>query len=371
MPVSCQEIISLLEMIAPPKMAESWDQGIGLQLGDPDQIIENVMFSLDLDSEVLAEAIDKRTDLLVVHHTPFFRPLKNLRRDTVEGRLISEMVIHGMSLYAMHTNLDSVSGGVSDVLAEKLELRETVVLIPGWKQSLFKLVVYTPESYADRIKQAFYETKAGWIGNYADCTFLTRGFGTFRPLENTSPFCGKQGELENVEEVRIETIVTEERLEQTVNTMLQVHPYEEPAYDILPLANGGHISGLGRVGFLPREMALWEFAAKVKDVLKTQNIRCCGDMNTRIIKAALCGGSGADYWRKALKSGAQVYLTADIKYHEAQDAVANGICLVDAGHYATEKPVMHVLAARVERSLRQKGIRVVVSAVDTNPFVHF
>ncbi|PKM89771.1 MAG: Nif3-like dinuclear metal center hexameric protein [Firmicutes bacterium HGW-Firmicutes-12] len=370
MPVSCQSVISILENFAPKKLAEDWDSGIGLQIGNPAQPVKRVFVSLDLNIDVLNEAISAEADMLVVHHTPFFKPLKDIRTDKPNGYIISQIVRNKMALYTMHTNLDAVWGGVNDVLAGKLGLQNVEVLSPAWKQRLYKLVVYVPNDYHEQVRTAVLQAGAGWTGNYSDCTFLVNGIGTFRPQEGATPFLGTHGELKKVEEIRLETIVPEEHLSSVVKAMIKAHPYEEVAHDVYRLENEGKIVGQGRIGRLTEPVSLQEFVIHTKECLGIEKLRYCGVPNRKIEKVAVCGGSGMSYWSQALFAGADILLTSDIKYHEAQDALANNLCLVDAGHFATEQPVISVLAQLLEKKLLHKEVSIVVSQISTDPFCY-
>lgn len=368
MPVSCQLIISILERIAPRQLAEEWDSGIGLQIGDPAQKVKRVFLSLDLDNRVLHEARAFKADMLVVHHTPFFKPLKNLRTDLPNGKLIAEIVKGGIALYTLHTNLDAVSGGVNDILAAKLNLQDVSILSPGQKQKLYKLVVYIPHEYCDQVRTAISKAGAGWIGNYSDCTFQVNGVGTFKPQKGTNPFIGSQGRLESVEEIRLETIVPEEKLSSVVKAMIKAHPYEEVAYDLYLLANEAKFAGLGRIGRLSEPVSLGKFILQVQEALGIDRLRYCGEKERKIEKVAVCGGSGMSYWHEAFFAGAHVFVTSDIKYHEAQDALANNLALIDAGHFATEQPVMPLLAELLKKELQKKDVEIAVSQISTDPF---
>ncbi|MGI6588832.1 MAG: Nif3-like dinuclear metal center hexameric protein [Peptococcia bacterium] len=367
MAVSCQTIINLVEKYAPKKIAEEWDN-IGLQVGSPAQSISCVFLSLDLNEAILEEAQTLGAEMLVVHHTPFFKPLQNLRTDLPQGRLMQKIVQQGMVLYAAHTNLDATVGGVNDVLARKLELLQVELLTESWQEKLYKLVVFVPREYTEKVSEAICRAGAGWIGKYAHCTFRTNGRGTFFPLEGTQPFIGQKGKLENVEETRLETIIPEARLKRVIGALLKAHPYEEVAYDLYPLVNEGEKSGIGRIGFLPQSLTLKEFIHLVKKRLALSMVRYCGDLEKTVEKVALCGGSGASYLARAAFLGADVYLTADLKYHEAQEALTRDLALVDAGHFGTERPVLDVLATYLQRELGQKGVQVVVSQVNSDPF---
>lgn len=367
MAVSCQIVINIIENFASKKLAEDWDN-VGLQVGNPAQPVSCVFLSLDLNEEVLEEAIAIGADMLVVHHTPFFKPIKNLRTDLPNGRLIHKLVRHGLALYTVHTNLDAAMGGVNDVLATKLGLQKVEPLTENRREKLYKLVVFVPCEYTEKVSEAICGAGGGWLGNYAHCTFRTAGTGTFLPLEGTNPFIGKTGKLEQLEETRLETIIPETRLSRAIKAMLKAHPYEEVAYDLYPLINEGQKLGIGRIGLLPEPLTLKEFIDLVKEKLMLSIVRYCGLPEKTVEKVALCGGSGAGFIARAAFLGAEVYLTADIKYHEAQEALAQGLALVDGGHFNTEQPVMAVLADYLHRELVQKNVNVVVSQINSDPF---
>lgn len=367
MAVRCGTIIRHIEGFAPKSLAEDWDN-IGLQIGSPAQEVKSLYLTLDLDDKVLDDALEVGSDMIVVHHTPFFKPLKNLRSDQPVGRLISKIIQQGIALYTAHTNLDAAQAGVNDMLAHKLGLYDVALLSTSWQQKLYKLVVFVPSQYEEPLRESLSRAGAGWIGRYSDCTFQVQGLGTFRPLDGTNPFLGTQGELAKVEEIRMETIVPEERFSSVLKAMFKAHPYEEVAYDIYPLQNEGKRAGLGRVGYLEKPLELQDFLSMVKRVLGIDNLRYCGKSTEIVRKVALCGGSGAAYIHQAIFAGAQVYLTADIKYHEAQEALSHNLALVDAGHFATEYPIMEVLGRHLSEKLLREQLKITISAINTDPF---
>jgi len=370
MSVCCHTIISLLERYAPKYIAEPGDP-IGLQVGDPGQEIQKVYVTLDLNEAVLDEAEEWGADLLLVHHTPFYKPLPKIRTDLQKGRLIARIIRNNMALYAAHTNLDSADQGVNAVLAGMLGLSGVTPLADSWQQQLYKLVVFVPESHSEQVRQAITASGAGWIGNYSDCTFRVKGTGTFRPLEGTNPYIGQQGQVEAVPEERIETILPAENCEQVIKAMLKAHPYEEVAYDLYPLLNKGKINGLGRVGYLPQAITLAEFLGLVKTKLNLQVVKYCGDPASIIKKVALCGGAGASLLNEAVYAGADVYLTGDLKYHEAQEALLQNMAVVDAGHFATEYPVVARLADYLRHALQDQDVEIKASEINTDPFRYY
>lgn len=369
MTVQAKMITGLIDELAPPVLAETWDNS-GWQVGDPAALVDRVLVTLDVDERVAEEAINDHVQLIISHHPLILKGVKNIRLDTVFGRLVSRLLNAGTGVYAAHTNLDIAPGGINDVLAGKMGFKDMQVLQVTEKGKYFKLVVFVPPLYLEGVMEALRGQGAGWIGNYSDCTFQLKGTGTFRPGPGTDPFTGRQGELEKVEEIRLETIVPAARVEKTVAAMIEAHPYEEVAYDLYPLALEGPEKGLGRVGNLESPLSLGEFAQAVKNVLGIASVRYGGQGEEIISRVAVCGGSGAELWPAARAQGAQVLVTGDVKYHTAQDILAAGMGFVDAGHYGTEKIVIEFLGDYLEERLKEKGLDVEVlrSRAGSDPF---
>jgi dinuclear metal center YbgI/SA1388 family protein len=256
-----------------------------------------------------------------------------------------------------HTNLDRGRNGLNDWLAARLGVADAKPLAMGGE--LLKLVVFVPAGYENQVADALFAAGAGEVGRYDRCAFRSLGVGTFRPGPGTTPFIGREGETETVREVRLETVVPREAAGRTVERILKAHPYEEVAYDLVPLANRRSDVGLGRIGRLERTLTLGEFAAEVKKVLAVNSLRLVGDFGRKMGKVALCGGSGASLLAEAVRQGADVLVTGDVKYHEAQNAESQGIALIDAGHFATE----HLMVAELSRVLRQEAERKGLSIV--------
>jgi len=363
-----QTVIRVMEEMAPPSLAVP-DDRIGLQLGSPDKEIRRVMTALDVTEEVAREAIARRADLIVAHHAIIYRPLRHLRTDLPAGRLYEHLIKHDIAVYVAHTNLDIAEGGINDMLARALGLEQVSVLEKTWSEPLFKFVVFVPPSHAEEVGRAMFEAGAGHIGNYSSCSFRLEGTGTFLPGEGTNPYIGERGKLEEVRELRIETIAPQAALGRVTKAMLRAHPYEEPAYDIYPLSLEGRSFGLGRVGRLPREMTLKELAERVKTAFDVPALRVVGPLDRKLRKAAVLGGSGGRYVQAALRAGAEVLITGDIDYHAALDALADGICLIDPGHNA-EKIMKRGVAEELGRRLEDLGFQVEVfpSEVSTEPF---
>ncbi len=363
-------IFGFIEEFCPGELAEEWDN-CGLQVGDPERPVSRVLLALDMDREVLSEALEKGAGLVVTHHPLLLKGARQFREDRPPGRLLAGIIRAGITVYAAHTNLDSAARGVSQALAEKLDLAEIRVLRPGGERFL-KLAVFVPPDHTDAVREALARAGAGWIGNYSECTFMTGGTGTFRPLEGASPFIGRVGGLEKVEETRLETILPARLAGRAVKAMLTAHPYEEVAYDLYPLENRPGRTGAGRVGRLETPLTLKEFALRVKEALGLPAVRYGGREDGEVRKVAVCGGSGGDFWPLALDGGADVLVTGDIGYHAARDMLASGLCFVDAGHYGTERVVLEPLAAYLRERCRGAGleVEVLVSSAAGDPFVN-
>ncbi|MBM7855767.1 dinuclear metal center YbgI/SA1388 family protein [Desulfohalotomaculum tongense] len=371
MPVKNKVIFNFLEELAPKHLAEDWDN-VGLQIGSPSNEVKKVLLTLDVNEDVVREAEENDIQLIISHHPVLMKGIKNINTDTVQGRLISRLIKNNITVYAAHTNLDSADGGVNSVLAEKLGLKDVEVLYVTGNQKYVKLVVFVPDGYQDAVREALSKSGAGWIGNYSDCTFQTPGVGTFLPREGTNPFIGKQGRVERVEEVRLETIVPVEKLSSVIKAMVSAHPYEEVAYDVYPLNNQGPAYGLGRIGVLPREVSFTEFVQQLKEVLNLKAVKAGGPWDKRVKTVAVCGGSAAELWPQALAKGADVYVSGDIKYHTAQDMVAANLSFVDAGHYGSEVPVIEKIYNYLTACCAEKNIAVdfIISKKQKDPFTY-
>lgn len=341
--VKCQTIVGILEELAPKRLAESWDN-VGLLVGDGSQKVKKVMVCLDVPEWVVEEASDNDVDMVVAHHPMIFSGIKRVTADTATGRKIISLIKNNISLYCLHTNFDIVAGGLNDIFAKQLGFISSDILEETYREKLLKLVVYVPEGHEEKVIDAMCNAGAGYIGKYSSCTFRTGGTGTFEPQEGANPFIGKVGKLEQVKEFRVETIVPEKLLAKVLKEMLKAHPYEEAAYDIYETRNEGRVMGLGRIAELERETTLSFFADSVKSMLGADSVRYAGDPNRMIKKVALLNGSGSKYINAARFAGADVLVTGDTQHHGVLDALELGLCIIDAGHYATEKIMIRYIA---------------------------
>lgn len=364
-----RQVAAALEALAPTTLAESWDQ-VGLQVGNPHHLVQKVLLTLDSNDEgVIDEAIRIGANLILAHHAMIFKPVQTIRTDTPYGRKLGKLLANDVSVYVAHTNLDIAEGGVNDILASRLHLENVQVLSRVHNTRVKKLVVFVPETHHEAVLQAVGQAGAGAIGHYSHCTFNTPGVGTFVPQAGTNPYIGEQGQLEQVKEVRLETIVTDRNQAQVIEAMLAAHPYEEVAYDIYPLEIMGQDLGVGRVGDLVQEMTLGQFAEFVKQQYGVPFARVVGPHDRMIRRVAVLGGSGEEYYPQALQKGADVLVTGDIRYHWAQDALADGICMVDPGHN-TEKIYLPSLQAFLQAKMIEAGFdtEIVVAETNTEPF---
>jgi len=362
------EIIQLFEQFSPKAYAMEGDK-IGLQIGSLNKPIHNVMVALDVLEEVVDEAISKDVDLIIAHHPPIFRPLKSINVDTPAGRIVEKCIKHDIAVYAAHTNLDVAKGGVNDLLAEALELQNTTVLAQTYEEKVKKLAVFVPEDSAQAVRDAICQAGAGFIGHYSHCTFNQSGTGTFLPTETTNPYIGEVGRLEEVKEVKIETVFQASIQKKVIKAMLDAHPYEEVAYDIFSLDNQGESLGLGRIGKLKEEMTLQQFALHVKKSLGVEGVRVVGNLQDKVNKVAVLGGDGNKYISTAKFKGADVFVTGDLYYHVAHDAMMMGLSVVDPGHHI-EQVMKKGVANHLAKLFEEKGFQVDIfpSEGSTDPF---
>jgi dinuclear metal center YbgI/SA1388 family protein len=338
-----------MERLAPPDLALDWDNA-GLLLGSPAQDIQKIIVTLDTELDLVPQ-VDEKT-LIISHHPLIFTPLKTIRTDLPQGELLAALIKKDAALYASHTSFDIAPGGINDILAAKLGLKNSMPLQHTSSEKLFKLVVFVPADHLAKVRSAMTDAGAGHLGNYSSCTFATAGTGTFLPLAGADPYIGEEGKLEYAAEERLETVVPEKLKRQVIAAMLEAHPYEEVAYDEILLENKGKSYGLGRIGDLKEPLSFDAFLDLVKSVLSVPHVKAaCAAPNKQIKRVAVCGGSGASLSSYAAAQDADVFLTGDVKYHDAQSAAASGLAIIDAGHFATENIfVPHVKAYLQEQA---------------------
>ncbi len=332
MPVLSQVINAIAEL-APWELAESWDQ-VGLQVGNESKKINKVLVSLDYDQQSLMEGLELGVDGFIVHHPLIFKPLNRITYATVVENQVATLLKHDLFLIAAHTNIDKAKHGLNQYLAERFGL-ENIKPLELDEPNSYKVVVFIPEPYVTKVREAMSLAGAGVIGDYQECSFELSGTGTFKPGNNAHPFIGTPGIFERTPETRLEMVAREKFLPRIIQAINENHPYQEPAIDIFPLANPS-LHGLGRVGDLKQPVSFEEFCRLAKKELSCKDIRALGDFSRPIKKVALCTGSGRDFLFKAIHLNADLFLTGELNYHDFITARDNGLAVIAAGHWGTE-----------------------------------
>ena len=367
--MTVRDIEEILEAWAPREVAGEGDN-VGLQVGSPSKRVRRILLALEISDSVLQEAVQKKVDLIVTHHPLIFRSLRSVTDSDRAGSFVSALIRNEIALYSAHTNLDFTRNGVSFALARALGVRG-VKFLSEISGSLKKVAVFVPQDHVEGVARRMAEAGAGIIGNYEYCSFRTSGTGTFRGMEGAKPFYGKIGNYETAEEVRLEMIVPRWALNQTLFAMKKSHPYEEVAYDVYPLENENSNYGAGTIGDLPRAIRLRQFLLHVRRSLTANGIRYTGILEEHVRRVAVCGGSGSELLGAAVQQNADVFVTADVKYHTFQEAQGK-IALIDAGHYETEQVVLGAVADELRKAIRDRKqqLRVLTTRQGTNP-IHY
>lgn len=365
--VTMKDIAQAIESQAPLQLQESWDN-CGLQVGSMSSTVQRVLTALDVTSEVVAEAIEQQIDAIVTHHPMIFKGIKSINIDTMQGKMIRDLLCHTINVYSAHTNLDVTAGGLNDEVAIRLGLQDIQGLEETGHDVAYKVAVYVPITHSEQLRQAMGNAGAGHIGAYSHCSFSIAGEGRFLPLEGTNPFIGQVGAIETVPEERVETVVPKKLLGQVLAAMKEAHPYEEIAYDIVALENAYDAYYIGRIGNLPQPLSIEEFKEVLQSAFPHSTLRWGGAKQSSIQRVGLCTGSGAEFIKIAAKQKADVYITGDVKYHDMQLAKELGITVVDAGHYGTEYMSQTVLKRMIERIFTTQEVEVIESKVQRDFF---
>jgi dinuclear metal center YbgI/SA1388 family protein len=363
------EIVDLVHGWYPPETADSWD-AVGLVAGDPAASVGKILFAVDPAPEVADEAAAWGADLLVVHHPLFLKPVHGIAATTPKGRTISTLAAAGCGLLTAHTNADRAVDGVSEAIGRALGLTDLAPLTGASGPAMDKLVVFVPAEKADHVRDAIAAAGAGTIGDYDQCTFTTTGEGRFRPLEGADPAIGSVGDVEVVDEARIESVSPRNRRTAVVRAMLAAHPYEEPAYDVLELANPGVAeAGVGRIGEIG-ETTLQHFAEHVAHALPetAHGVRVAGHPDRAVRRVAVCGGAGDFLLDTVRSTDADVYVTSDLRHHPASEfREHDGPALVDVAHWAAEWTWLPVVQAKLVEALGDT-VDTRVSTIRTDPW---
>jgi dinuclear metal center YbgI/SA1388 family protein len=373
--VHLADVVAVLDGLYPAASAQSWD-AVGLVCGDPDQPVTKVLLAVDPTAEVVDEALEWGADLLLTHHPLLLRAVHGVPATTFKGRVVHRLITGGCGLYVMHTNADMASPGVSDALARVIGLDQLEPLVPQPVQALDKIVVFVPHGDAEQLIDALAAAGAGEIGDYRRCAWTSAGTGTFTAQPGANPTVGTVGEAARVDETRVEMVLPRHRRAAVVWALRQAHPYEEPAFDVAELADLGSGTGIGRVGTLEQPVTLETFAQHVATVLPAtvQGVRVSGPADGHVQRVAVCAGSGDDLFDAVRASGADVYLTSDLRHHPASEAREHGFggppYLVDVAHWASEWPWLRGCESRLlsELSERASTVETRVSTTRTDPW---
>ncbi|EHQ27297.1 Nif3-like dinuclear metal center hexameric protein [Mucilaginibacter paludis] len=356
------ELTGYLESLAPLTYQEEYDNS-GLIVGNPDADIHQALVSLDCTEAVVDEAIAKGCQVIVSHHPIVFRGLKKFTGKTYIERVVAKSIRHDIAIYAIHTNLDNMDTGVNARICQTLGLQNCRILSP--KQNLLKkLVTFVPDNYAGKVRDALFNAGAGHIGNYSDCSFNTNGTGTFKGGADTDPFVGEPGKRHLEPEVRLETVFPANLESKVLMALFMEHPYEEVAYDLYPITNQYQNIGSGMVGELETAIDEASFLQLVKYKMKTPVIRHTNLRGKAVKKVAVCGGSGSFLLKQAIAAGADVFITADFKYHEFFDADEK-LVVADIGHFESEQFTQNLLCEIIRKKFANFAVRL--TEVNTNP----
>lgn len=366
MNIKVKNISDLLENIAPLSYQEPYDNA-GLLTGNADQVVTGVLVSLDATEAVIDEAIQKGCNMVVAHHPIIFGGLKKLNGKNYVERTVIKAIKNDIAIYAIHTNLDNVATGVNKKIADKLGLLNPQILAPT-SGKLKKLVVFVPTEHLGTVQNALFEAGCGHIGNYSDCSFGTEGIGTFKAGSDATPFVGEPGKPHREQETRLETVFPGHLQNTVIKALVAAHPYEEVAYDIYSLDNQHTQTGSGMIGELPQPLSPGDFLAHVKKSMNINTIRYTQLQQPTIRKVAVCGGAGSFLIKQAIASGADAFVTADVKYHEFFDA-ENRLMIADIGHYESEIFTKELLKDIIIEKF--DTFAVLLSETNTNPINYY
>jgi len=348
------DVLAAIDRWAPPGLAFSWDKA-GLATGSPDAEVRRVLVCLTVTREAFDKARKAKAEMIVAHHPLVWEPLTHLRSDTAHARLCADIASAGVAVYSAHTNLDVTPGGVNHLLAEAIGLHDVAPLFPAPHAEQFKLVTFVPANYLAVVRDAVSRAGAGVIGDYTHCSFSSPGTGAFKPGAGADPFSGKKHVLNEEPEERFEIILPRARLNPVLDALNEAHPYEEVAYDLVKLHNADPAIALGLRGTLRKPVTLAHFADRVRDALGVEHVRYAGAPKRKVKSVAALGGAGGGFAAE-IPRDIDVFVTGDVKYHEAVDANERGLAIVDAGHHGTEIGMVPALAAYLKREV--EGLKV-------------
>lgn len=357
-----QDICHIIEEFAPPALQESYDNA-GLLIGNPKTPLTGVLTTVDCTEEVLDEAIQHNCNMIVAHHPLIFGGVKRITGQDYVQKTIIKAIKNDIAIYAAHTNLDNVYNGVNGWLATQLNLQQTQILQPKTHQ-LSKIITYVPQPAANTLRQALFAAGGGTIGDYTHCSFNTEGVGTFKPQAGSNPYVGKHNEIHHEAENKVEIITPNYLISKLIKTLIETHPYEEPAFDVVPLTNQWSRVGAGLVGNLPAPMEALKFLQYLKEKLQLHTLKYTPIHNQNITRVALCGGSGSEFLPAAKQHKADIFISGDFKYHQFFDA-QNQIIIADIGHYESEAHTKQMFYEIITKKIPTFAVRI--AKTNTNP----
>ena len=362
-----KDIAERIEKIVPLELAQDWDN-VGLLIGDPQKNVKNILLTIDVTGDVAAEAKRLKTDLIVSYHPVIWDGLKKI---TAEGPtdVVYELIRSGVAVFSIHTALDSAIGGVNDGLAEIIGIKDGKPIgdyVNSPAGDNYKLVVFVPIESVAEISNAVFAAGAGTMGNYSHCGFGAAGTGTFLPLEGAKPAIGKKGKIEAVPEIRFEAIVPAEKLDEAVAAMKKAHPYETPAFDIIKLYDSPTKFGLGRIGKLAWPLQKAQIIKRIKKHTGVQAVGIVGNENRLVKTAAVCAGSCGKIINAVIAAKADLYLTGELKHHQALAAQEAGLTCICLSHTVSERFILKKLAKQLQKQIKE--IKIKISRKDTDPF---
>lgn len=357
------DLAAYLDRFAPPATAAEWDN-VGLLAGDPSAPADRVMTCLTLTPDVATEAVAKGAQLVVSHHPVLFKGAKTLTPRTPDGKVLLPLLRHGVAVYSPHTAFDNCPGGINDGLCRRLGLTDVKPLRPAAGRRECKLVVFVPDADLAKVSDAVFAAGAGRIGQYEQCSYRLAGTGTFFGTDTTNPTVGQKGRREEVSEWRLEVVVPEAKVGAVVAAMRAAHSYEEPAFDVYPL-RPVPTGGAGRIGELLMPATLADLARTAKEQLRAAVVQSVGDPAAPVRRVAVACGAAGEFLQDAIRAGADLFLTGELRFHDALTARAAGVRVILPGHYATERPGVEDLAMQLGEAF--PGLTAWASRRETDP----
>lgn len=372
MSLTLSKLNSILLEIFPKSWACDWDN-VGLIVGNPKSEIKNILLALEITSDVINEAVRKKVQAIITHHPPYLKPPQKLLYSDTIGNTLVNLIKNDIGLISLHTNVDHSPEGTNFFLGKEIGLTKIKFINPYFKTQKFKYCVFVPVTHIKKITEAINSGGGGVIGNYSHCTFYTEGTGTFTPLKEAKPFIGAQNKFEEVKECRIESIVPSQNLSNVIQEVKNVHPYEEPAFDVYPLHPTDAEYGLGIIGSLNSNETLKQFIKRLKRILDVEKlcvvIKKISYMKNKIKKVAICTGSGGEFIKELSPDIVDVYITGEARYHDLLDASEKGLNVILGGHYATEKIFTKILITQLSshKLIMDNKVKIFVSKKMSDP----